>query len=169
MVNGRTKGHRIRGVMTLVTVSAFTLIVVTKRAALARSLGHLGHPHWSWILLAVTFELASMGTSALMQRQLLGSGGRLVSHRPMMATILAANAHGRLGAFRDDGPELPSGLALDDVALVSSRAAVTPHPRWRQGIQATHCSGRSRRSTAGSEELMRIVRWPAASTRAVAA
>jgi putative heme transporter len=76
----------------LVTVGAFVLIIVTKRAALARSLGQVGHPHWSWIPLAVAFELASMGTFALMQRQLLGSGGRLVSHRPMMATILAANA-----------------------------------------------------------------------------
>jgi uncharacterized membrane protein YbhN (UPF0104 family) len=78
--------------VSLVTLGAFVLIIVTKRAALARSLGHLGHPHWSWIPLAVAFELASMGTFALMQRQLLGSGGRLVSRRPMMATILAANA-----------------------------------------------------------------------------
>jgi putative heme transporter len=76
----------------LVTLGAFVFIIVTKRAALARSLGHLGHPHWSWIPLAVAFELASMGTFALMQRQLLGSGGRLVNRAPMMATILAANA-----------------------------------------------------------------------------
>jgi hypothetical protein len=60
----------------LVTVGAFVLIIVTRRAALARSLGQLGHPHWSWIPLAVAFELASMGTFALTQRQLLGSGGR---------------------------------------------------------------------------------------------
>ncbi len=76
----------------MVTVGAFVLIVVTKRAALARSLGHLGHPHWSWIPVAVAFELASMGTFALMQGQLLGSGGKRVAHRPMMATIFAANA-----------------------------------------------------------------------------
>jgi uncharacterized membrane protein YbhN (UPF0104 family) len=78
--------------MSLVTVGAFALIIVTKRAALARSLGHLDHPHWSWIPVAVAFELASMATFALMQRQLLGSGGSRVGHRPMMATIFAANA-----------------------------------------------------------------------------
>jgi hypothetical protein len=53
MVNPRTRGHRIRGAVSLVTVGAFVLIVVTKRTVLARSLSHLGHPHWSWIPVAV--------------------------------------------------------------------------------------------------------------------
>jgi hypothetical protein len=56
------------------------------------SLGRIGHPHWSWIALGIAFEVSSMTTFAMMQRRLLGIGGRRVGTRPMMATIFAANA-----------------------------------------------------------------------------
>jgi uncharacterized protein (TIRG00374 family) len=68
------------------------LIVVTKRASLTRSIEHLGHARWPWIPFTVAFELVSMATFALMQRLLLGSGGRRVGYRTIMATTFAANA-----------------------------------------------------------------------------
>jgi hypothetical protein len=73
-------------------VAAVVLVVVTKRAALARSLEHLGHPQWPWIPFTVAFEMVSMLAFALMQRLLLGSGGKRIGHRTVMATTFAANA-----------------------------------------------------------------------------
>jgi hypothetical protein len=81
IVNTPKTGRRIKNAVSLVTVGAFALIVVTKRTALASSFAHLGHPHWSWIPVAVALELVSMGTFALMQRELLSSGGMRVAQR----------------------------------------------------------------------------------------
>src|SRR5580692_2248816 len=88
----RTRGQRFRGSVNLVALSAIVLIVVTKRASLTRSIEHLGHARWPWIPFTVAFELVSMATFALMQRQLLGSGGRRVGRRSIMATTFPANA-----------------------------------------------------------------------------
>jgi putative heme transporter len=82
----------IRGGVTLVTVSAFALLVLSRRGALARSLARLGHSHWTWVPVAIGLELTSMAAFALMQGRLLRAGGKRLGHRPMMATILAANA-----------------------------------------------------------------------------
>jgi uncharacterized membrane protein YbhN (UPF0104 family) len=90
--NGRARGQRFRGSVNLVATSAIVLIVVAKRASLTRSIEHLGHARWPWIPFTVAFELVSMATFALMQRQLLGSGGRRVGYRRIMATTFAANA-----------------------------------------------------------------------------
>jgi len=91
-INGRVKGQRFRGSVNLVALSALVLIVVAKRASLTRSIDHLGHARWPWIPFTVAFELVSMATFALMQRQLLGSGGKRVGRRRIMATTFAANA-----------------------------------------------------------------------------
>jgi putative heme transporter len=91
-MKSRTRAERFRGSVNLVALSAVVLIVVTKRASLTRSIDHLGHARWPWIPFTVAFELVSMATFALMQRQLLGSGGKHVGYRTIMATTFAANA-----------------------------------------------------------------------------
>src|SRR5580700_5567433 len=82
----------IRSGASLLTVSAFALLVLSRRGALARSLARLGHSHWTWIPVAIGLELTSMAAFAFMQGRLLRAGGKRLGHRPMMATILAANA-----------------------------------------------------------------------------
>jgi putative heme transporter len=82
----------LRGGVSVATAAAFVVLVVGKRTALTRSLGRIGHPHWSWIALGVLLEASSMATFAMMQRRLLGVGGRRVGTGPMMATTFAANA-----------------------------------------------------------------------------
>src|SRR5580700_5049030 len=84
--------HLLRGGVSVLTVAAFVVLVLGRRSALTRSLGRIGHPQWSWIALGVALEASSMTTFAMMQRRLLRVGGRQVGTRPMMATILAANA-----------------------------------------------------------------------------
>ena len=73
-------------------LAVFALLVASKREALTKSLGRLGHSHWSWVPIAIGLELTSMAAFALMQGRLLRAGGKRLGHRPMMATILAANA-----------------------------------------------------------------------------
>jgi uncharacterized protein (TIRG00374 family) len=90
--NGQRTAHLLRGGLSVLTVAAFVVLVVGKRTALTRSLGRIGHPQWSWIALGIALEASSMTTFAMMQRRLLRIGGRRVGTRPMMATILAANA-----------------------------------------------------------------------------
>jgi putative heme transporter len=82
----------IRGGMSAVTVAVMVFFVVTKRGALTSSIGRLGHPDWSWIPIALVLEAVSMATFASMQSLLLRAGGTRIRHRPMMATIYAANA-----------------------------------------------------------------------------
>jgi uncharacterized membrane protein YbhN (UPF0104 family) len=82
----------IRSGLTAVTVAVVAFFVVTKRAALTSSIGRLGHPHWSWIPVALMLEAVSMATFASMQSLLLKAGGTRIGRRPMMATIYAANA-----------------------------------------------------------------------------
>lgn len=82
----------IRRGASLVTVAVFALLVASRRGALARSLGRLGHSHWTWVPVAIGLELASMAAFALMQRRLLRAGGKRLGRRSMLATILAANA-----------------------------------------------------------------------------
>ena len=82
----------VRGGLSLGAVSVFALLVASKREALTKSFGRLGHSHWSWVPIAVGLELTSMAAFALMQRSLLRAGGKRLGPRPMMATILAANA-----------------------------------------------------------------------------
>jgi putative heme transporter len=84
--------HLLRGVVSLLTVGAFVVLVLGRRTALTRSLGRIGHPRWSWIVLGIALEVSSMVTFAMMQRRLLRVGGSRVRTRPMMATTLAANA-----------------------------------------------------------------------------
>ena len=90
--NRRRSSHLIRGGVSTVTVAAFVVLVLGRRTALTRSLGRIGHPQWSWIALGIVLEASSMATFAMMQRRLLGVGGRRVGTGPMMATTLAANA-----------------------------------------------------------------------------
>jgi hypothetical protein len=90
--NSRRSAHLLRGGVSVLTVAAFVVLVLGRRTALTRSLGRIGHPHWSWIALGVLLEASSMATFAMMQRRLLRVGGRRVGTGPMMATILAANA-----------------------------------------------------------------------------
>ena len=90
--NSRRSAHLLRGGVSVLTVAAFVVLVLGRRTALSRSLGRIGHPQWSWIALGVALEASSMTTFAMMQRRLLRVGGRRVGTRPMMATILAANA-----------------------------------------------------------------------------
>jgi hypothetical protein len=78
--------------LSAVTVAVVAFFVVTKRATLTSSIGRLGHPHWSWIPVALVLEAVSMATFASMQSLLLRAGGTRIRHRPMMATIYAANA-----------------------------------------------------------------------------
>jgi uncharacterized protein (TIRG00374 family) len=82
----------VRAGLTLGAIAVFALLVASKRGALTNSLGRLGHSHWSWVPIAVGLELTSMAAFALMQRRLLRAGGKRLGRRPMMATILAANA-----------------------------------------------------------------------------
>ncbi len=82
----------VRGALSVGAGTVFALLVASKREALTKSLGRLGHSHWCWVLMAVGLELTSMAAFALMQRRLLCAGGKRLGHRPMMATILAANA-----------------------------------------------------------------------------
>ena len=88
----RRSTHLFRGGLSVVTVAAFVVLVLGKWTALTRSLGPIGHPHWSWIALGVLLEGLSMATFAMMQRRLLRVGGRRMGARSMMATIFAANA-----------------------------------------------------------------------------
>jgi uncharacterized membrane protein YbhN (UPF0104 family) len=78
--------------LSAVTVAVVAFFVVTKRATLTSSIGRLGHPHWSWIPVALVLEAVSMATFVSMQSLLLRAGGTRIGHRPMMATIYAANA-----------------------------------------------------------------------------
>jgi uncharacterized protein (TIRG00374 family) len=82
----------LRGGLSLATVAVFALLVASKRGALTKSLNRLGHSHWFWVPVAIGLELTSMAAFALMQGRLLRAGGKRLGHRPMMATILAANA-----------------------------------------------------------------------------
>ena len=88
----RRSARLLRGGVSVITVAAFVVLVLGRRTALTRSLGRIGHPQWSWIALGIALEVSSMTTFAMMQRRLLRFGGRRVGTRPMMATILAANA-----------------------------------------------------------------------------
>ena len=90
--NSRKSAHFLRGGVSVLTVTAFVVLVLGRRTALTRSLGRIGHPEWSWISLAVLLEASSMVTFAMMQRRLFRVGGRRVGTRPMMATTFAANA-----------------------------------------------------------------------------
>jgi uncharacterized protein (TIRG00374 family) len=90
--NSPRNAHFLRGGISVLTVAAFVLLVLGRRTALTRSLGRIGHPQWSWITLGIALEVSSMATFAMMQRRLLRVGGSRVGTRPMMATILAANA-----------------------------------------------------------------------------
>ena len=65
----------IRGGLSAVTVAVVAFFVVTKRATLTSSIGRLGHPHWSWIPVALVLEAVSMATFASMQSLLLRAGG----------------------------------------------------------------------------------------------
>jgi uncharacterized membrane protein YbhN (UPF0104 family) len=78
--------------LSLGSVGVFALLVASRRGALTKSLGRLGHSHWTWIGVAIGLELTSMAAFAFMQGRLLRAGGKRLGHRPMMATILAANA-----------------------------------------------------------------------------
>jgi putative heme transporter len=89
---GHKVRQRVRAGVSVLTVAAFVLLVLSKRGALTTSLGRLGHPHWTWVPIAVALEALSMATFAGMQRRLLTAGGQRVRSRPMMATIFAANA-----------------------------------------------------------------------------
>lgn len=82
--------HCLRGGLSLGTVGA--PLVASKRGTLTKSLSPLGHSHWSWIPVAIGLELTSMAASAPMQGRLLRADGKRLGRRPMMATILAANA-----------------------------------------------------------------------------
>jgi uncharacterized protein (TIRG00374 family) len=82
----------VRGGVFVVTASAFVVLVLGKRAALTKSIGRIGHPYWFWIAFGIALEVSSMTAFAMMPRRLLRIGGRQVGTRPMMATILAANA-----------------------------------------------------------------------------
>jgi putative heme transporter len=84
-------GRRIRAVLSVAGLVAFS-ILVAKRADLATSFGRIGHPRWSWIVVGVALECASMEAFAWMQRRLLRLGGTRVDNRSMLATTLAANA-----------------------------------------------------------------------------
>lgn len=90
--NRQQRARLLRGGVSVATVAAFAVLVVGRRAALASSLGRIGHPEWSWIALGIALETLSMATFAMMQRRLLQVGGRRVGTRSMMATIFAANA-----------------------------------------------------------------------------
>ena len=90
--NRRRSAHLLRRGVSVLTVAAFVVLVLGRRTALTRSLGRIGHPQWSWIALGIALEASSMATFAMMQRRLLGVGGRRVGTGPMMATTLAANA-----------------------------------------------------------------------------
>jgi putative heme transporter len=89
---GRGSRLLLRSGLSVLTLAAFVVLVVGRRAALTRSLGRIGHPQWSWIVLGIALEVSSMTAFAMMQRRLLRVGGRRVGSRSMMATILAANA-----------------------------------------------------------------------------
>jgi uncharacterized membrane protein YbhN (UPF0104 family) len=88
----RRSAHLLRGGVSVLTVAAFVVLVLGRRSALTRSLGRIGHPQWPWIALGIALEVSSMATFAMMQRRLLGVGGRRVGTGPMIATTLAANA-----------------------------------------------------------------------------
>jgi len=92
VVPARESRRRLRRAISVVAGAAFVVLVMSKREALVASFDRLGHPHWTWIPIAVALELASMATLAWIQRRLLKVGGRRVGKRPMMATVLAANA-----------------------------------------------------------------------------
>jgi hypothetical protein len=124
--NGRRSAHLLRGGVSVLTVAAFVVLVVGRRAALTRSLGRIGHPQWSWVALGIALEVSSMATFAMMQRRLLRVGGRKVGSAPMMATILAANALSV--SVPVAGPEL--GAALPSGAS-KSRVRTRPWPAGR--------------------------------------
>jgi uncharacterized protein (TIRG00374 family) len=90
--NSRSSSQFLRGGVTVVTVGAFVVLVLSKRNALTKSLGRIGHPQWLWIVLGIALEVSSMAAFAMMQRHLLRIGGSRVRARPMMATVFAANA-----------------------------------------------------------------------------
>lgn len=92
MASPRRIGRLIRVALSVVSVVAFGTFVATRRVALETALGHLGHPRWSWVPIAIALESASMATFARMQRRLLSAGGNRVGNRPMVATTFAANA-----------------------------------------------------------------------------
>ena len=88
----RRRARLLRGGVSLLSGVAFAVLVLGKKSALARSLGRIGHPHWSWIAFGVLLEASSMATFAMMQRRLLRIGRRRVGTWPMTATIFAANS-----------------------------------------------------------------------------
>jgi putative heme transporter len=90
--DSRRSAHFLRGGISVLIVAAFVLLVLGRRSALTRSIGRIGHPQWPWIALGIALEASSMASFAMMQRRLLRVGGSRVGTRPMMATILAANA-----------------------------------------------------------------------------
>jgi hypothetical protein len=79
-------------VVSVVTAAVLVVLVVSRREALATSLGRLDQSQWSWIPVAIALEAASMASFGWMQRRLLRVGGKRVGNRPMMATVLGANA-----------------------------------------------------------------------------
>jgi putative heme transporter len=108
--NRRRSAHLLRGGVSVLTVAAFVVLVLGRRSALTRSLGRIGHPQWSWIALGIALEVSSMTSFAMMQRRLLGVGGRWVATRSMMATTLAANALSVSVPFA--GPELGAAFSF---------------------------------------------------------
>ncbi len=137
--NSRRNAHLLRGGISVLTLAAFVVLILGKRTALTRSLGRIGHPQWTWIALGVLLEASSMATFAMMQRRLLGVGGRRVGTGPMLATTLAANALSvsvpvagpELGAafsfrrFKDQGADTSlAGWTLLVGGLASSFGAV---------------------------------------------
>ena len=81
-----------RATFQLIGVAFLATFTVTRRGALERSVGLLGHLHLIWVPVALGLEWSSMSVFARMQRRLISAGGASLPPGGALATVYGANA-----------------------------------------------------------------------------
>lgn len=85
--------HRTRRIVLTAAVAAVLItIIVLSHRTLAHSLATLGHLNWTWFLLALVFEAASLAAFGLSRRRLLRAEGDPATFGSVMAITYAGNA-----------------------------------------------------------------------------
>ena len=121
---------------------SFLLLVVLavyKRDLIASSFGVLGRVNWTWLLLAIELESASIATMARMQRRLLAAGGAKVRLLPMVGTTYAAAS---IGSFIPlAGPQIGAAYTFRRLRRFGADATLAGWAVVLSGIISTAAAG----------------------------
>jgi uncharacterized protein (TIRG00374 family) len=82
----------VRRVLALVILIAAAVAASTQTKQLERGASELTHMRWGWLVVAITFELASLVVFARLQRWLLHAGGVRLGFGALFEITLAGNS-----------------------------------------------------------------------------